>query len=574
MGKTSWGKEHEDELRIRMRKPQIRCTNGPVDSQRYFHRYQIKMLKAWTILLLCGLLPFTQAVAENVLSVAQLDKSVLENVISDSLAKGNVLQGLLGGLLGGGLLGGVLAGQGGGNGDLVGGLTGAALGGQGGPLDGVVGGQGGGLLGGVLGGQGGPLDGVVGGQARGLLGGVLGGQRGFLGNVFGGEGLLGLKIVDIVLPKVSLKLLKGVGIELNLYTKVAVRGNTILSGLLNLLVEVNITANARLVQDRSGAHILVVENCKTNLGGIKILSGILPLNLDNALTTLLNNVIPGVLCPVIDLVLNVVNTLLSTVNSVLPFGMLGKLHYTLAGLPLFNDQHIILNLNLMVTDHEGNATNLAPAQLPSLPPAVDNTSQLLLPGDLLSSLLQLLVTTGGLNADITDQVLQGSVPLTTSSLQSMLPELSRLLPADLPLVVKIRISDVPAVSLQKGNVTVTLAAAIEVLARTGSGLKPLLGMNAHIGLRGAVTITGTKLAISLSLQSVVLNISSSQIGSFDMDLLKNWITNILRIGYLPVINGALDVGIPLPNLFNLNFAEGVANVVDTAFVANVIPKLL
>lgn len=47
----------------------------------------------------------------------------------------------------------------------------------------------------------------------------------------------------------------------------------LLGGLLNLLVEVNITANAHLVQDKSGTPILVVENCKTNLGNIQILSG-------------------------------------------------------------------------------------------------------------------------------------------------------------------------------------------------------------------------------------------------------------------------------------------------------------
>lgn len=47
----------------------------------------------------------------------------------------------------------------------------------------------------------------------------------------------------------------------------------VLSGLLNLMVEVNITAKARLVQLDSGAHRLLVENCKTNLGGVQILSG-------------------------------------------------------------------------------------------------------------------------------------------------------------------------------------------------------------------------------------------------------------------------------------------------------------
>lgn len=37
------------------------------------------MLNAWTVLVLCGLLPCSHGVAENILSAARLDKAVLEN---------------------------------------------------------------------------------------------------------------------------------------------------------------------------------------------------------------------------------------------------------------------------------------------------------------------------------------------------------------------------------------------------------------------------------------------------------------------------------------------------------------
>lgn len=103
--------------------------------------------------------------------------------------------------------------------------------------------------------------------------------------------------------------------------------------------------------------------------------------------------------------------------------------------------------------------------------------------------------------------LQGSIPLTTTALQSALPEvrghswashpleilflssfnassllsflqLSQLLPADLPLVVKIRVLEVPTVSLQNGQVTVALTANAEVFARTRAGLRALFGVDA------------------------------------------------------------------------------------------------
>ncbi|KAM3840617.1 BPI fold-containing family B member 3-like [Vipera latastei] len=572
------------------------------------------MLKALAILLLGGLLPICRGGAGSLLSVAQVDQAVLENLLSNVLAKDDLLQGLtggasknvlgvlnggedgglLGGVLGGqdgGLLGGVLGGQGGGPLDGVlggqgggplggvlggqdGGLLGGVLGGQGGgPLGGVLGGQDGGLLGGVLGGEGGGLlGGVLGGEGGGLLGGVLGGPNGgLLGGVLGREGLLGLKLVDIILPKVSLKLFPA-GIGLNIYTKIALKGNTILGGPLTLLVEVNITANARLVQDMMGSPKLLIENCKTNLGGIQVLSGLLPLSLDNVLSGLLNKVLPGLLCPVVDVVLNLLNTILRTINSLCPFGILGNLHYTLAGLPLWKDKHIILNLNLMMTDLRGQTVDFPGAQNTSLPlpPAMGRTSQLMLPRDLLSSLLQMLVSKGGFNVDLTELALRGSVPMTTSALRSVLPELSQLGAEDLPLVVKIRVRGLPVVSLQNGKATILLEAGLQVFSHSNSSLTPLFNVNTNISLSGSFSVTRTKLGISLALESVSLDVS--ELGSLDENALKNWITSILQIGYLPLINVGLNIGIPLPNIFNLNFADGVVKTLDEMVVISKILK--
>lgn len=51
----------------------------------------------------------------------------------------------------------------------------------------------------------------------------------------------------------------------------------------------------------------------------------------------------------------------------------------------------------MLTDAKGNAIDLPPSQLPSLPAAEEHASQLFLSGDLLSSLLRLLVAKGTFN---------------------------------------------------------------------------------------------------------------------------------------------------------------------------------
>uniref|UniRef100_A0ACB8F6Q8 Uncharacterized protein n=1 Tax=Sphaerodactylus townsendi TaxID=933632 RepID=A0ACB8F6Q8_9SAUR len=306
-----------------------------------------------------------------------------------------------------------------------------------------------------------------------------------------------------------------------------------------------------MVRDASGAPRLVVQNCKTLMSGVKLKSELLK-PLDGVVGNLLNNLLPGVLCPVIELVVNVLNTLLGTINSICPFGVLGQLHYTLAGLPVFQDQHILLNLNLMITDLEGKKTiNLPPVRLPVLPePAAgDHVSQLVLPGELISTLIGSLGSKGLLNADITQQTLRGNVPMTTSALQSLIPALpqkpmeaeatadlqgnetaggdrQRPKPTiskgnvhqgvpSLPLVVRIRLNELPRVSLQNGEVFVSLATSIEVLAHTRFGSKQLFELAATVGLSGKITPGLAKLSITLSLKSLNLRVASSVLGSIN-----------------------------------------------------------
>ncbi|KAM4649643.1 LOW QUALITY PROTEIN: uncharacterized protein AAGF69_011353 [Amazona ochrocephala] len=144
---------------------------------------------------------------------------------------------------------------------------------------------------GILGGPGGPLGG------GGLLS-ILG-EGGLLSTV---QGPTGLRIMDLTVPRVSMWLLPGIGIHLNLYTVVALNGKCLL-GLLDIAVEVN-TSRVRLTMDGTGYPRLVTEGCDTLLGGIQVrlLRGLLPI-VDNLL-----------LCPVVGS-LGLVNNQLGLVNS-------------------------------------------------------------------------------------------------------------------------------------------------------------------------------------------------------------------------------------------------------------------
>ncbi|XP_052540178.1 BPI fold-containing family B member 3-like [Tympanuchus pallidicinctus] len=494
--------------------------------------------------------------------------------------------GLAGGLVGGdGPVGGLLGGGDGPVGGLLGGggPVGGLLGGDG-PVGGLLGGDGpvGGLLGGggpvgsLLGGDGlvggllgGGLLGGTGNQGQGsLLGGGLLGKDGLLSTV---QGLTGLRIVNITLPKITLRFLPGVGLQLNIYTQLLIDGNGAVGSLLQLQVEANITARVRLAQDKSGALRLVVEDCKTLLGDINIRVGPKVPLVEKTLKSVLGNVLPRLLCPVVDTVLGVVNSLLGSVTSVLPLGALGNLQYTLSSLPIIGDKSIQLDLNLLLRDAEGNVVEPAGGlSVPvTLPPAAGPGTQLGLSQGVLSAVLALAQRQGAFSMDISSSAVPNSIPLTTSALLSAFPQLSTVLPGSLPLALRVRLADTPVVALRDGKATATLRAAIDVLAqRPGFPPQTLFSLDSDIVLDITPSVSGGRLHTALAVDRINLRLASSQLGSINVSQLEGWVKDILAAAYVPAINNAVGMGIPLPNILNTNFENGQVDVADNTFVIN------
>ncbi|NXC44517.1 BPIB3 protein, partial [Penelope pileata] len=471
-----------------------------------------KMGAVWVALLLCSLLAPSQGLPGSASVSARVNKDALEGALTGSLANGHLLQGLLSGLLGpDGLLGGLL-----------------------GPN---------GLLGGLLGG--------------GLLG-----KDGLLGTV---QGLTGLRIVNITLPKISLRFMPGIGLQLNIYTQVLIDGNGTVGGLLQLQAEANITARVRLAQDKSGALRLVVEDCKTLLGDINIRVGPKVPLVGKTLKGVLGSVLPRLLCPVVDTVLGVVNSLLGCVTSVLPLGALGNLQYTLSSLPIVGDKSIQLDLNLLLRDAEGNVVQPAggPSVPLSLPPAVGRGAQLGLSQGVLGAVLGLAQRQGAFDMDISSSMVPNSISLTTSALLSALPQLSAVVPGSLPLVLRLRLSDAPVVALRDGTATATLRAAIDVIARRpGFPLQTLFSLDSDIVLDVTPSVSGGRLHTSLAVDRVNLRLASSQLGPINISLLEGWVKDVLAAAYVPAINKAVSAGIPLPNIFNTSFENGQVDIAD------------
>uniref|UniRef100_A0A672TZT5 BPI fold containing family B member 4 n=1 Tax=Strigops habroptila TaxID=2489341 RepID=A0A672TZT5_STRHB len=507
---------------------------------------------------------------------------------------GELLGGLggdLGGGAGGGLLGGVTGGLRGGSGR---GLLGGLLFGGGDAGSGLLGGRG---AGGTYGGEPRspprdwpaasgdvPRDAIPVGGAGGAMGqgrvlgdgdvlstaGILGGPGGLLGSggllsILGEGGLLstvqgltGLRIVELTVPRVSLRLLPGIGVHLNLYTRVALNGKCLL-GLLDVVVEVNITSRVRLTMDGTGYPRLVTERCDTLLGGIKVrlLRGLLPI-VDNLLASLLNGVLP-------DLV-----TQQGIADShplppaLVPLGVLGSIQYTVSSLPLVTDQFLEVDLNTVVglvagglVDHllgkPGTVPTAPRVPMPPLPPmAATGSSQLGISVNLLSAVLCVLQKEGALDLEVSTGKFPELPPLTTWTLGALVPAVFKAYPTSCQLLLKITVPEAPVVALKENQGVIQLMATAEVMATPPGGVQEPLCLLNIVCMKEQST------------QKSLLQFPSlhSGDGIWGLTLGSEPCLALSWAGLCPT--EVLGVGVPLPRLLNIDFSKADMDVIEVS----------
>ncbi|NXN36350.1 BPIB4 protein, partial [Rhinoptilus africanus] len=415
-------------------------------------------------------------------------------------------------------------------------------------------------------------------DGRGLLGGggLLGilGEGGLLSTV---QGLTGLRIVELTLPRVSLRLLPGIGVHLNLYTRVALNGKSLL-GLLDIAVEVNITARVRLTMDGTGYPKLVTERCDTLLGGIKVrlLRGLLPI-VDNLLATVLNRLLPHLLCPVVDVALRHVNEHLGLVNSLVPLGLLGSIQYTVSSLPVVTGQFLEVDLNTIVGQVAGGLADYPLGKpetfptpprvpMPPLPPMEDtSSSQLGLSVNFLSSVLSVLQKEGALDLDISTGTFPELPPLTTSTFGALVPAVLEAYPESRELLLKVAVPEAPVVTLKKNKGVIQLTATVEVVVIHPEDVqKSLCLLNIDTSLLAQFSAEDNKLKISVSLEKADLSLVSSSVGSFDVSFLELLVGQIFDVAFLPAMNSVLGAGVPLPRLLNIDFSKANVDVIEVS----------
>ncbi|NWQ89587.1 BPIB6 protein, partial [Burhinus bistriatus] len=362
---------------------------------------------------------------------------------------------------------------------------------------------------------------------------------------------------DLRPPVISLAFSPGSGLFMAVLVQMTIAGKSFIGGNMEIALAANLTASSQLGQDAAGIPRFSSRNCHITLISAKtnLPSSMLPKVMSRFLDSTLQKVLPGLLCPAVDAVLNVVNAKFTTMTSKNPLGTAGTLQYVLLNPPMMNETFIELDLKTILHQQEGKEVDLPTEQpsLSSLPPKRDAATQLILSANFLSAELSILQASFNLN--ISNNMVLGLPPLVTTMLGALIPEISRVLPPSQPVVIEMREAKAPVVTITPDKSFVQLFCTAEFwISPSDSAPKSLFVLDVHSNLEAQFAIAEEKLQLSLTLQSLSrVTLASSSLGMFDELPLKGVLADIIHVAFVPSINRALRGGVPLPDLLGISY---------------------
>ncbi|CAM9555004.1 unnamed protein product [Bubo scandiacus] len=342
------------------------------------------------------------------------------------------------------------------------------------------------------------------------------------------KGISGLKVKDLHPPVISLMLLPGSGVFMAVLVQMTITGrSTFIGRNMEIALAANLTAGSWLQQDAAGIPSFSARNCHIALVSIKtdLPSSMLPKVMSNFLDKTLQKVLPGLLCPAVDAVLNLVNAKFTTMT------------YQLS--------------------------------LASLPPKRAGATQLILSANFLSA--ELAVLQESFHLEMSNNMVLGLPPLVTTMLGALIPEISRMLPPSQLVVIEMRAVKAPVVTITPDKSFVQLFSTAEFwVLPSDSAPESLFVLDVHSDLEVQFAIADETLQLSLALQSLLrAALASSSLGTFDELPLRGVLADIIHVAYVPSINRVLRGGVPLPDLLGITYLWANISGYENALVLDV-----
>uniref|UniRef100_A0A8B9SRB9 Lipid-binding serum glycoprotein N-terminal domain-containing protein n=1 Tax=Anas platyrhynchos TaxID=8839 RepID=A0A8B9SRB9_ANAPL len=322
-----------------------------------------------------------------------------------------------------------------------------------------------------------------------------------LPNIMGDGGLLnsptsitGLHLVRVRLPKLSVALLPGIGVQLAISARLDLSGNCLvglLSELIDISVDVTITANIKCTNFELGAVQVVIDDCFCILGAVKIklLSGLLSLSVNDIVLNQLTATLPGLVSL--------------------------KTHLTLVPPP----QGAVQQVGGSIIPHDSSAS--------ALPPLLDRLLVLGLRQSFLNAILSLLIQVQPQTFTCTPEAFSGAKQLQDAVL-TLFPSGCSSCSMNSPLSIRIELFGKPLILLENNKATVELSVMIQVfIKRLDGSILNLLLLKADLGLNVHVSISGSSLVLAFTSKCLMLDMSDkgvkeSAIINASQGMIKDW----------------------------------------------------
>ncbi|NWI93548.1 BPIB6 protein, partial [Pitta sordida] len=351
------------------------------------------------------------------------------------------------------------------------------------------------------------------------------------------------------------------GLFMAVLVQATITGKSFIRGNIEFTLTANLTARGRLRQDAKGSPRFSPRNCHISIVSVtsSLPSRMRPKVVSKVLHSNLQKVLLALLCPAVDVVFNLVNAKFVTVTSEIPLGTAGTLQYALLRPPLTSERFIELDLKTILHQMEGKKVDFPMDQLSlvSLPPKMDAVTQLILSAGLLSAGLSVLQE--NFDLEISNNMVLGLPPLVTTTLRVLIPEISRVLPPSRPVVIDMRATKAPVVTITSDKSFVQLFSTAEFrVAPSDSTPESLFVLDVQSNLEAEFDVSEEKLRLSLTLRRCgVMGHSQAHLplSVFQELPLKRVLADIIHVSYVPWINRVLRAGIPLPNLLGITYHQ-------------------
>ncbi|XP_006897593.1 PREDICTED: BPI fold-containing family C protein [Elephantulus edwardii] len=172
-------------------------------------------------------------------------------------------------------------------------------------------------------------------------------------------------------------------------------------------------------------------------------------------------------------------------------------------------------------------------------------------------------TAGAFNVTLSTKEISNHLVKNSQGVGVVLSRIAEIYISSQPFMIRIMATEPPRINLQPGNFTLDIPASIMMLTQTeNSTTESIVSMDFVASTSVGLVILGQRLVCSLSLNRFRLSLPESNRGNIEVLRFENILSSILHFGVLPLANARLQQGFPLPNPYNISYANSDIEVLE------------